>query len=189
MPHYAEILLYVFSSNKSILLHNLCRALKIGRLTLLHHYHLIFSVVLQSPSLVPLFPNPWTAAHQAPLSFTISQSFLLDSCPLSQWCYLTISSSPTPFPFYIQSFPASRSFPESALHIRWPMIGASAAASVLPMNIQGWFALGLTGLISLLSKRFSRIFSSTTIWKRQFFGTQPSLQSNSHIHTWLLEKP
>ena len=76
MPHYTEILSCVFSSNKSILLHNLCRALKIGQLTLLHHYHLILSVIVQSPSLVPLFANPWTAAHQAPLSFTVSQSLL-----------------------------------------------------------------------------------------------------------------
>ena len=62
-------------------------------------------------------------------------------------------------------------------------------ASVLPMKVQGWFPLGLIGLISLLSKRLSRVFSSSTIWKHQFFGTQPSLWSNSHIHTWLLERP
>ena len=81
-------------------------------------------------------------------------------------------------------------FNESALHIRfcWST-GASASASVLPMNIQGWFPLGLTGLISLLSKRLSRVFSSTTTWKHQFFGTQPYLSSNFHIHTWLLERP
>ena len=65
----------------------------------------------------------------------------------------------------------------------------SASASVLPMNIQGWFPLGLTNLISLLSKGLSGIFFSTTVWKLQFFGTQPSLRSNSHIHPWLLEKP
>ena len=67
-------------------------------------------------------------------------------------------------------------------------IGASASSSVLPMNIQGWFPLGLTGLISLQSKGLSRIFSSTIVWKHQFFGAQPSLSSNSHIHTWLLKK-
>ena len=134
MPHYTEILLCVFSSNKSILLHNLCRALKIGQLTWLHHYHLILSViVVQSPSLVPLFANPWTAARQAPLSFTISQSLLLDSCPLSRWCYLTISSTATPFRFCIQSFPASRSFPESALHIRMPN-DWSFSFSISPSN-------------------------------------------------------
>ena len=68
-------------------------------------------------------------------------------------------------------------------------IGAPASASVLPMNIHSWFPLRLTGLISLLSKRLSRVFSSTTIWKHQFFGTQPSLWSKSHICTWLLQKP
>ena len=68
-------------------------------------------------------------------------------------------------------------------------IGALASASVFPMNIQGWFPLGLTGLISLKSKELSRVFSSTTVWKLQFFGAQPSLWFNSHIHTWLLEKP
>ena len=80
---------------------------------------------------------------------------------------------------------------ELVLHIRWPRISwffTSASAAVLPMNIQDWFPLGLTGLISLLSKRLSRVFSSTTIWKHQFFGTQFSLWSNFHIYTWLLEK-
>ena len=76
---------------------------------------------------------------------------------------------------------------ESALHIRWPKYWISASASVLPMSIQGWFPLGLTGLI-LQSKGFSTVFSSTTVWKHQFFGALPSLWSNSHICTWLLEK-
>ena len=80
-------------------------------------------------------------------------------------------------------------FTEWALHIKWPMIGASASASVLLMYIQDWFPLGLTGLISLQSKGLSRVFSCTTIWKHQFFSTQPSLWSNSHIHTWLLKIP
>ena len=74
-----------------------------------------------------------------------------------------------------------------ALHIGGPSTGASASPSVLPMSIQNWSPLGFTGLISLQSKRLSRIFSNTTIWKHQFFSTQPSLWSNSHIHTWLLE--
>ena len=77
----------------------------------------------------------------------------------------------------------------SQLHQVAKSTGDSPSASVLPMNIQGWFLLGLTGLISLLSKGLSRVFSSTTVWKHRFFGTQPSLCSNSHIHTWLLEKP
>ena len=75
-----------------------------------------------------------------------------------------------------------------ALCIKWPNIGVSASASVLPMNIQGWFPLVWTGSISLLSKRLSRVFSSTTFQKHQLFGIQPSLWFNSHIHTWLPEK-
>ena len=77
----------------------------------------------------------------------------------------------------------------SSSHQVVKVLRVSASASVLPMNIQGWFPLGLTGLISLLSKVFSKVFSSTTIQKHQLSGTQPSLWSNSHIHTWLLEKP
>ena len=113
-----------------------------------------------------------------------------NSCPLNQWCYLTISSSAATFSFCLQSFTASRSFPVSQLFTSGSQsIGASALASVLPMNIQGWFPLGLTGLNSLQSKRLSRVFSSTTVQKHQFFGAQPSLLSNSHICTWLLERP
>ena len=90
----------------------------------------------------------------------------------------------------LKSFPASGSFPISRLFASGGQsIDASASAPVLLLNIQGWFPLGLTGLVSLLSKRLSRVFSSATIQKHQFFSTQPSLWSNSHIHTWLLEKP
>ena len=127
---------------------------------------------LQHPSLLcpPLFPGVGS-----------------DSCPLSQWCYLTISSSAARF-FCLQSFPASLMVSnESALCVKWPKYWSFS--SVLPMNIQGWFPLGLTGLISLLSKGLPRVFSSTTVWKHQFFGTQSSLRSNSHIHTWPLGKP
>ena len=113
-----------------------------------------------------------------------------NSCPLSQWCYLTISSSATPFSSCPQSFPASESFPNSWLFPSGGQsIRASAAASVLPMNIQGWFPLGLTDLISLLSKGLTRVFSNSTVQKHQFFGSQFFLWSKSHIHTWLLEKP
>ena len=106
---------------------------------------------------------------------------------ISRWCHPTISSSVVPFSSCLQSFPASGSFPMSWLFTSGGQsIGASA--SVLPMNIQGWFPLGLTGLISLLSKGCSRVFSNTTVWKHQFFSSQSSLGSNSHIHTWLLEK-
>ena len=109
-----------------------------------------------------------------------------DSCPLSQWCNLTISSPIAPFSFHLRSFPASESFPMIWL---FPSGGQSIGvlASILPMNIQDWFSLGLTGLISLQSKGLSVVFSSTTVQKHQFFSTKPSLWSNSHICTWLLE--
>ena len=106
-----------------------------------------------------------------------------NSCPLSQWCCPVISSSVIPFSSCPQSFLASVFFPMSPLFPSGSQsIGASASASVLPMTIQGWFPLGLTDVISLLSVGLSRVFSSTTVWKHQFFGAQPSLQSNSHIY-------
>ena len=113
-----------------------------------------------------------------------------NSCPLVQWCYLTTSSSVTLFSSCPQSFPASGSFPMSQLFASGGQsIGASVSAWVLPMNSQSWIPSGLTCLISLQSKWLSRVFSSTTILKHQFFGAQPSLWSNSHVLTWLLEKP
>ena len=113
-----------------------------------------------------------------------------DSCPLSRWCHPTISASVIPFSSCIQSFLASGSFQMSQFFASGGQsIGVSASASVLLMNIQDWFSLGLTGLISLQSKGLSRVFSNTTVQKHQFFGVQLSLWSNSHIHTWLLEKP
>ena len=118
---------------------------------------------------------PWTVACQAPLP-PLCLGVCSNSCPLTWWCYLTISSSVTPFSFYPQSFPASGSFPMS---LRFTSGGQSIGASttVLPMNVHGWFPLGLTGLISLLSKGFSWVFPSTTIRKHQFLGAQPSLCS------------
>ena len=113
-----------------------------------------------------------------------------NSCPLSQWCHRTISSSGIPFSSCLQSFPASGSFPTSQLFASGGQsIGASASASVPPMNVQDWFPLGLTGWISLQSKGLSKVFSDTTVQKHHFFGTPLSLWSNSHIHTWVLEKP
>ena len=110
------------------------------------------------------------------------------SCPL-RWCYyLPISSSATLFSFCPQFFSASGSFPMSR-HCASGGQSIGASASVLPINIQGWYPLGLTGLISLLSRGLSRVFSSTTVQKHQLFGVQPSLWSNSHICIWLLEKP
>ena len=198
-------------------------------------------VVVHSLICVWVFASPWTAACQAPLSSTISQSLLKfirvgdaiwshslpsplllpsifpsissvqfrcsvmsnslwphglqharppcpsptprvysNSCPLSWWFPPTISSSVIPFSSRLQSFPASGSFPMYGFFASGDQsIGASASASVLPMNIQDWSPLGWTGWISLLSKGLSRVFSSTTVQKHQFFCTQPSLWLNS----------
>ena len=113
-----------------------------------------------------------------------------DSRPSSQWCHPAISSSVMPFSPCPQSLPASESFPMSQL-FAWggQSTGGSASASVLPMNTQDWSPLGWTGWISLQPKGLSRAFSNTTVQKHQFFGAQLSSQSNSHIHTWSLEKP
>ena len=109
---------------------------------------------------------------------------------LSWWWHPTISSYVTPFSSCPQSFPASGSFPKSWLFMSGDQsIGASTSTSVLPMNIQGWFSLGLTSLISLQSKRLSRVFSSIIIQKHKFFATLLSLWFKFHTHTWLLEKP
>ena len=111
-----------------------------------------------------------------------------NSCPLSQWCQPPISSSVVPFSSCLQSFPASGSFQMSQFFPSGGQsTGVSTSASVLPMNIQDWFPLGWTGWIALQSKGLSRVFSSTTVQKHQFFGAQLSLQSNFHIRTWLLE--
>ena len=130
--------------------------------------------------------TPWTVAHQASLSFIISHSLL----NLIWWISDAVqpSHSVAHFPSCPQSFPASGSFPMSWLFTSDGQT-TGTSASVFPMNIQGWFPLGLTGLISLLSKGLSRVFSSTTVQKHKFFGAQPSLWSNSYICTWLLEKP
>ena len=110
-----------------------------------------------------------------------------NSCNLSQWCYPTISSSATPFSFCLQSFPESGSFPMSQLfESDGQRIGVQHQSFQWAFSID--FLLGLTALISLLSKGLSRVFSSTTIQKHQFFDTQPSLWPNSHIHTWPLGK-
>ena len=112
-----------------------------------------------------------------------------NSRPSSWWCHPVISTSVVPFSSCLQSLPASGSFPMSQL-FAWggQNIGVSASASVLPMNTQDWSLLGWTGWISLQSKGLSRVFSNTTVQKHSFFCTQLSLWSNSHMHTWLLEK-
>ena len=110
-----------------------------------------------------------------------------NSCPLNQWCHLTISSSVVPFSSHFQYFPASGSFLMSQLSTSGGQ-NIGAMVSVLPMNIQGWYPLGLTDLIALQSKGLSRVFSNTTFQKHQFFSAQTSLWSNSHIHAWLVIK-
>ena len=113
-----------------------------------------------------------------------------DSRPSSPWCHPAISSSVVPFCSCPQSLPASGSFLMSQL-FAWggQNIGVSASASVLPMNTQGWSPLEWTVCISLQHKGLSRVFSNTTVQKHQFFSAQLSSQSDSHIHTWPLEKP
>ena len=145
--------------------------------------------IVQSLSCVRLFATPWTAACQASPSFTISMSLLKHMSTESVMpCNDLILCRP--LSSCSQSFPGLGSFLISQLFASGGQsLGASAPALVLPMNVQRWFPLELTGLISSLSKGLSRVYSSITVWKHQFFNTQPSLWSTSHIHTWLLGKP
>ena len=133
--------------------------------------------------------NSWSAASQAVLSFTVCQSLFkfmsIESVMLSKHLILC-----RPLFVCLQSFPASESFPMSGLFAPGEHnIGVSASTSVLPMNIQGWFPLGLTSLISLQFKGLSQVFSSTTIQKHRLFGAQPFLGFKSHICTWVKGKP
>ena len=148
---------------------------------------LMFSSV-QSLSRIRLFATPWNAAHQASLSITNSRSspklMCIESVMPSSHLILC-----RPLLLLPSIFPSIRVFyNESTLPMRWPKYW-SFSLSISPMNIQDWSPLGWTGWISLQSKGLSRVFSSTTVQKHQFFGAQLSSQSNSHIHTWPLEKP
>ena len=128
--------------------------------------------------------------HARPPCLSPTPRAFSNSCPLTWWYHPTILCSVIPFSSCLQSFPASGSFQTSQFFTSGVQgIGASASASVLPMNIQDWFPLELTGWISLQSKGLSRVISNTTVQKHQFFGAQLSLQFNSNTHTWLLEKP
>ena len=131
----------------------------------------------ESQHAMPHCPSPTSRVHP-------------NSCASSWWCHPAISSSVVPFSSCPKSLPASESFPMSQL-FAWggQSIGVSASASVLPVNTQDWSPLGWTGCISLQSKGLTSVFSNTTVQKHQFFGAQLSSQSNSHIHTWPLEKP
>ena len=133
---------------------------------------------------------PHESQHARPPCPSPTPGVYPNSCPSSWWCPPTMSSSVVPFSSCPQFLPASGSFPLSQL-FTWggQSTGVSASASVLPMKTQDWSPLRWTGWISLQSKGLSRVFSNTTVQKHQFFGVQPSSQSNSHIHTWPQEKP
>ena len=149
-----------------------------------------FSSVQFSRSVVSGSLRPHGLQHARPPCPSPTPRVYPNLGPLSWWCHLTISSSVIPFSPCLQFFPASGSFLMSQFFASCDQsIGASASTSVLPMNIHGQFPLGLIGLIALLTKELSRVFSNTAVQKHQFFGAQPSLWYNSRIHTWLLEKP
>ena len=143
-----------------------------------------------SPSVVSDSFRPHESQQARPPCPSPTPRVHSNSRPSSQWCHPAISSSVVPFSSCPQSIPASESFPMSQL-FAWggQSPGASALASFLPKKSQGWSTSEWTGWISLHSKGLSRVFSNTTVEKHQFFGAQPSSQSNSHIHTWPLEKP
>ena len=149
-----------------------------------------FFSVQFSRSLVSVSLRPHEPQHARPSCQSPPPRVYPNSCPLNWWCQLTISSSVVASSSCLQSFPPSGSFQMSQLFAKdGQNIGVSSSMSVLPMNTQDWFPLGWTGWITLQSKGLSRVFFSTTVQKHQSYSTQLSLYSNSHIHTWLLEKP
>ena len=149
-----------------------------------------FSSVQFTHSVVSDSLRPHESQHARPPCPTPTPGVHSNSCPRSRWCHKAISFSVIPFSSYLQSLPASESFPMSQL-FTWigQSIRVSSLASVLPKNTQDWSPLGWTGWISLQSKGLSRVFSNATVQKHRFLGTQLSSQSNSHIYTWPLEKP
>ena len=164
--------------------HEIKRCLLLGRKAMINLTSIQFSHSVVSDS-----SQPHGLQHARLPCPSPSRGACSNSRPLSQWYHPTLSPSFIPFSSCLQSFPASGSFLMSQLFSSdGRSIGASASASVFPMNIPDWFPLGLTGLISLLSKGLSRIFSNITFQKHQFFVAQLSSQSNSHTYTWLLEK-
>ena len=147
-----------------------------------------FSSVQFSRSVVSDSLRPHESQHARPPCPSLTPGVHSDSRPSSQWCHPAISSSVVPFSSYPESLPTSEFFPISQL-FAWggQSTGASALASFLPKKSQGWSPSEWTSWISLQSMGLSRVFSNTTVQKHQFFGTQLSSQSNSHIHTWPLE--
>ena len=168
----------------------LCGTLSTLRIHLLNDSNVLLSSVQFSPLIcVQFFATPWTAARQASLSIANSRSLPKNLCSLSRWYHPTIS-------FFVIPFSSAFNLPQHQCLFK--LVSSSyqvakvwvlASASVLPMNIQDWSPLGWTDWISLQSKGLSKVFSNTTVQKHQFFGAQLSLQSNSHVHTWPLEKP
>ena len=149
----------------------------------------MFSLVQFSHSVMANSLQPHGLQHTRPPCPSPTPGIYSNSCPLNRWCHPTISSSVIPFSSCLQSFLASGPFPMSQFFAsHGQSIRVLASTSVLPMNIQHWFPLGWTGWISLQSKGFSRVFSSTIVQKHQFFSVQLCSQSNSHIHTWLTRK-
>ena len=171
-----------------LLLNQICLIMELENI--IRNDKAVVSSVQFSRSVVSDSLRPHELQHAGPPCPSPTPGVHSDSCPSSRWCHLAISSCVIPFSSCLQSLSASESFPMSQL-FAWggQSIGVSASASVLPMNTQDWSPLGWTGCISLQSKGLSRVFSNTTVQKHQFFGTQPSSQSNSHIHTWPQEKP
>ena len=149
-----------------------------------------FSSIKFSRSVVSDSLQPHESQHAKPPCPSPTPEVYPNPCPSSQWCHPAMSSSVISFFSWPQSFPALGYFPMSQL-FAWgsQSIVVSASTSVLPMNNQNWSPLGWTGWIFLQSKGLSRVFSNTTVQKHQFFHTQLFSLSNSHIHTWLLEKP
>ena len=152
-----------------------------------NHQHLFKRFSSVSHSVMSNSLRPHESQHPRPPCPSPTPGVYSNSCPSSRWCH---PASVVPFSSCPQSLPASGSFPMSQL-FAWggQSIGVSSSASVLPMNTQDWSLLGWTGWISLQSKGLSRVFSSTTVQKHQIFSAQLSSHSNSHIHTWPLEKP
>jgi len=179
-PNSVSVLFYLASVDRESqdFGHNISSTYNIYHV--LYHIRLLYIVVIQSPSHVLLFETPWTAACQASLSLTITWSSpkFMSIASVMPFSYLILCHTLLLLP---SIFPSIRVLSnESVVRLRDQSIGASASASVFPMSIQCWFLLRLTGLISLLFKRLSRVFSSTTVWKHRFFSALPSLWSSSH---------
>ena len=171
---------WLFSCYLFILLHQ----------PLLHPHDYPIPLFTSSVQLLSCVLQPHGLQHTRPPCSSPTPGVYSDTRASSWWCHPTISSSVIPFSCHLQSFQASESFQMTQFfESGGQSMGVSASESVLPVNIQNCFPLEWTGWISLQSKGHSRVSSNTTVQKHQFFSTQPSSQSNFHIHTWPQEKP